>query len=91
MTREVRWILQASHPGANSWRNQEERVYSGWFYSVGDDKPSPTVMAEYEKAVKELDWLDVRLVQEVRSFTHTVLREDRREKKEKDEADDINR
>jgi len=77
--RQVRWILQASRPGRDVWLDQDDRVYSGWFHSTGDDEPSETVLAEYEKAVQELDWLDVRLVQEVRSFQQTVLKEVRRE------------
>lgn len=79
MMREVRWILQTSKPGHDDWYTQEDRVYSGWFYSTGEDKPSETVLAEYEEAAKELDRLDVRLVQETRSRTQVVLKEIRRE------------
>ena len=81
--RQVRWILQACHPGTEEWRDQYERVYSGWFHSTGNDEPSPTVIEAYNEAVKELDWLDVRLIQETRSATTQVLQiTHRKEKKD---------
>lgn len=77
--RQVRWVLQASKPGHDNWVEQGDRVYSGWFYSTGNDEPSATVLAEYDKAVQELDWLDVRLVQELKSYSKTVIKEHYRE------------
>jgi hypothetical protein len=78
----VRWVLQAASPGTDDWRNQEDRVYSGWFYGGVNDEPGETVLADYEKAVKELTWLDVRLIQETRSFTTKVLQEMKRGKEQ---------
>lgn len=78
MEKQVRWILQTSKPGADFWFAQDDRVYSGWFYSVNDEPPE-TVTAAYEKAVKELIWLDVRLIQETRSIDTKTLSETRRE------------
>lgn len=84
MVKEVRWLLQVSHPGQEDWKTHSDRVYTGWFYGGVNDEPSETVLAEYETAVKELDWLDVRLVQEERSHSERVIKETRREAKKDD-------
>lgn len=80
--RQVRWMLQAASPGTDVWFELSDRVYSGWFHSSGDDEVGEPILAAYDKAVKDLSWLDVRLVQENRSFNSVVLKEVRREKSE---------
>lgn len=73
--REVRWIIQVSRKGVDDWMDRSDLTYTGWFYSTGNDQPTETLLDDYEKAVTQMSWLDVRLVQEERSFTSKVIRE----------------
>jgi hypothetical protein len=74
MDREVRWIVQCRRKNTvNIWQPREDVCYSGWFFSDGKDKPSEGLLAVFEEAKAEHDYLEWRLVQETRTFKSEVV------------------
>lgn len=71
--REIRWRAEAARKGSDYWVTRDDVVYAGWFYATGNDKPSKSLLEDFELIKTEQDWLDWRLIQETRSFTSEVI------------------
>jgi len=72
--KQVRWFIEVSRKGEDHWVARPDLVYDGWFNSFGNDEPSQTVLDEFDRAVEEYPWLDIRLIRETREFNKTIIR-----------------
>ena len=72
--RQIRWVAQASQAGYDDWVDRYDVVYAGWFHFSGDSTPSDSLMESFDEAVATHDWLDWRLIEEVRTHTTKVVK-----------------